>query len=671
MIELTRMELENFCPFFGRHDIDIGHSKNKLVIFDGGNGGGKTSLLKAIQWCLFGFYTHKAPKDKIEADFNLLNKEALCQSNMNAPMICRVTLTFEKNDGETPRQKIVFSRVMHTKRKKPIYTTTTGALHPQVDGFEFVKTEEGGHQDFSALHWVGSAQKTVERKAKDFRETYFPSLVNDYYIIYGEEFVDPRNPEKLRTAISKNCFAETFDKVKGNLEQLKMEILREHTRDKKRREALDELIGKSKDIAEKLKEYRDRRSTCETNIGEIREGISKLDRQIGRSGGAQVELLKDERAVVEEENKNITAEIKELEKDIAGTGFDILIKMLSQDARKDLATEIQKHVKKGDIPPKIKTEFINSLIEGGRCICKRPLSAKEKKILKQLRDENILGENYQEFLDMRFKLLDLNSRLPQEIQDYKSRLSEVDEKRRKLSSNTTRLAQISDELNSLKNVSEYEQQRTKFAKRLVDIETDQALLTTEISELENRQRTIQKEVSRIGQSGVKYAKSYADLDELIDLMDKVKQNTIDSARNDMEKFASETYKNLFKHVSEIDRIEIDSNYQTRVVFRKGNKEYIKSDFSTGESLIFAISFLTALRTYSGYTGPMFLDSPFSVLDEEHRVRVSLNIPDAIPGQLIIFTRPDTFEDMKEKLMKRINKILTLTKEKEWNNKISE
>jgi len=57
MVDLTRIELENFGPFYKKtHDVTLGLSKKKLVIFEGENGGGKTTIINAISWCLFGFY---------------------------------------------------------------------------------------------------------------------------------------------------------------------------------------------------------------------------------------------------------------------------------------------------------------------------------------------------------------------------------------------------------------------------------------------------------------------------------------------------------------------------------------------------------------------------------------------------------------------------------------
>src|SRR3989344_5249184 len=99
LIYLTRIELENFGPFFKQNEttFDFSDQKNVLLI-EGDTGSGKTSFITAISWCLFG--TYRGETELLQADFKLFNQDALLISKINETVSCRVTLTFERDDGK-------------------------------------------------------------------------------------------------------------------------------------------------------------------------------------------------------------------------------------------------------------------------------------------------------------------------------------------------------------------------------------------------------------------------------------------------------------------------------------------------------------------------------------------------------------------------------------------
>jgi len=275
-------------------------------------------------------------------------------------------------------------------------------------------------------------------------------------------------------------------------------------------------------------------------------------------------------------------------------------------------------------------------------------------------------------LNLKFRLKDNIENLPQKVNDHLQKLEHVENLKLQSRSHEDRLKGISEELDSLKDVDKLEKDRIRLKTIHDNIEADIEILKNEIDYLEEDIKSILRDIKKVGEIDLKdeeYSKKTKFISEIINQIENVKINIIDSTRKDIEKFSSEIYKKLYRHAAEVDRLELDTNYQTRVVIKKDGKEYVKTNFSTGEGLVFAISFLTGLRKYSGYNGPIFLDSPYSVLDEEHRTRVSLNLPQTVPGQLIVFTRPDTFEDIKNDMMPHINKLIKLVKEKEWHVKI--
>jgi hypothetical protein len=69
-----------------------------------------------------------------------------------------------------------------------------------------------------------------------------------------------------------------------------------------------------------------------------------------------------------------------------------------------------------------------------------------KKNLEQARDENILAENYQDFLKLKFRLESNKINLPKDIQNYLDLVSDIEDLKSKRVDHKERCEKISEEL---------------------------------------------------------------------------------------------------------------------------------------------------------------------------------------------------------------------------------
>ena len=673
LIYLTRIELENFGPFFKQNEttFDFSDQKNVLLI-EGDTGSGKTSFITAISWCLFG--TYRGETELLQADFKLFNQDALLISKINETVSCRVTLTFERDDGKSSRDKITFSRQMSLKKKRANLTRTArGSIYLNLNDFEFVRsTGSSTHQNFTAIKWINNKPDRTSSYPDLLRETYFPEIVRDYYIIFGEGFVDPKNRLAIQIAIEKNCRSDLFDKLGSNLDLAFAAVLKNTTHDTKNRNQVSKLTEQLKDNTIQLGVNVKQHDQNKSNIAKLGDAISTLDRKIGESGSATVKLLIDERVKLIQETNVLDKNRGVLRSTLVEDGAPILIQLLSHPSQTLLLEELEKRVKKSELPPNIKPGFIDGLLSQRQCICGTKINDKMKQELKKVRSENLLGNNSTKLLDLKYDLVSIKSSVPKLVGDYRELLDDMDETEQKSNEKTSRLTTISEQLDSLSSVQKLNAERTKLNSVQSDLITSNLILKQEIDGLRDDNEQINAEIRRISTRSGRTSSDEALIEFITTLkksIDQLKQLLITSTRKDIESYASTVYKDLVKNAFEIERLELDDEYSVRVIIKK-HGEHVKMHFSTGESLIFAMSFLTALRKYSGYTGPIFLDSPFSVLDAEYRTRVSINLPTAIPGQLIICTRPDTVEtEIKPKIAEYINKSISLIKESEWHTKI--
>src|SRR5829696_7844708 len=54
-MRITSVELENFGPYGGKHTVDLASGEAPVTLFYGENMSGKTTLLNAVRWCLYGY----------------------------------------------------------------------------------------------------------------------------------------------------------------------------------------------------------------------------------------------------------------------------------------------------------------------------------------------------------------------------------------------------------------------------------------------------------------------------------------------------------------------------------------------------------------------------------------------------------------------------------------
>ncbi|MFN8626113.1 MAG: ATP-binding protein [Candidatus Binatia bacterium] len=94
-MKLLEMEIENFRQFYGEQSIEFGSSDSKknITVFHGYNGSGKTALLNAFIWCLYGETT-----SDLEAPDKLENERAAAEASIGAEMCVSVALRFEYHD---------------------------------------------------------------------------------------------------------------------------------------------------------------------------------------------------------------------------------------------------------------------------------------------------------------------------------------------------------------------------------------------------------------------------------------------------------------------------------------------------------------------------------------------------------------------------------------------
>ncbi|MBE0566142.1 MAG: AAA family ATPase [Krumholzibacteria bacterium] len=124
-MKLLRMKITNFRQFYGTQEIEFAVSNEKNVtVVHGFNGSGKTALLNAFVWCLYGETT-----PDFEFPERLENERMFAELGVNEEFVVEVALYFEAND-----RRLLAARKMTGRKTSDIQATRA---EPELDLLEF------------------------------------------------------------------------------------------------------------------------------------------------------------------------------------------------------------------------------------------------------------------------------------------------------------------------------------------------------------------------------------------------------------------------------------------------------------------------------------------------------------------------------------------------------
>src|SRR5690554_1878713 len=93
-MKLLSLRLENFRQFENQVVLEFAHGPGRNVtVIHGANGSGKTALLNAFTWVLYGQFT-----DALENPDNLVNRRVLMRSPVGDFVNCAVELVFDHDE---------------------------------------------------------------------------------------------------------------------------------------------------------------------------------------------------------------------------------------------------------------------------------------------------------------------------------------------------------------------------------------------------------------------------------------------------------------------------------------------------------------------------------------------------------------------------------------------
>lgn len=609
--------VEDFGIYAGQHEIKLAPpSKDKPVVLIGGmNGGGKTTLLDAIQLALYGQFAQCSTRGSLGYSKFL----GRCINHKSTDRQARITVEFTQIEAG----------------KQSTYSVTRRWSDHKERVHETLTVEKNGHID-----------KQLSNQWTEAVEAIMPRRIANLFLFDGEQIESYASPvasqELIKSAIHSLLGMDIVDKLDNDLEIL--------TRQKIKHQSQSEPIymgeeAQLDDVNHRLLSLKQTKASTQTKIDAANKSLFQVNLEFEQKGG-EIYLRKRD---IEEELESLQikiAEAKQIMVDLAG---DILPLILVDELL--VSVRAQTIVEKES---EIAEQFLHIIEERDKQTLELMANqAVDDGVLSQL--ATIFGQdNSQRKQKIGLeRLFNLNS---ETVDDVALLLNKL------IPSSKSNLARILDDLNELQALRSNklaELASVPSTNVIDDILDRRQRVTNDLAELENALSVTQKDLaseeflaerisSRIAikrEQLLKLEFENQDNKRIIAYAEKARKtlsnfkiSAIQGNLDRIENLILQCFNALHRKQHEIDNVSIDPETFAISLTNKDGYEVKTERLSAGERQLFAIATLWGLAKASNRQLPTVIDTPLGRLDSSHRKNlVDLYFPNASHQVILLST----------------------------------
>jgi DNA sulfur modification protein DndD len=641
---IEELVLHNFGLYAGYQHVSLGPPKRDkpITLIGGLNGGGKTSLLDAIQLSLYG---HRA---RCSNRGNLSYEEYLRRSiNRHAAMEEGAAVGIEfshRAGGESKAYKV--SRAWRFQNNK---------LHESL-----TVSVNGVHDSLLSETWNEAA------------EEIFPSSLTSLFFFDGEkieEFADLENSRRsLRQAIGSLLGLDIIGRLNADLITFdsRQKVSLGTAADRKRIEGLRQECDRIEAARLSYVDMKAQKQTHEIDPLELR--LKQLQEKYLCEGGQLI----NSRQLLEEDRETLLRELKIIENrlvEIAGgmAPLGLVRPLLEVIKRQSQAEQIaRENVFLGRILAKRDEELVAVLKEAN-------LGSEALKVVKDFiesdQEKRDLGTHVEVYLRLgdntSATVADLcshraNGKLRNEIEN---RVKDHTRTAEKIISLDRKLASIPDPESLRGLVQEIDEVKAKLEHARIDL----SALDLEIGRLTREHQLVEakwkREVEAVFGSELAHEDVYRALSHSKKVRDAILRfqgALVEKQVRQIESLVLESYKGLLRKTTLISTLSIDPS-DFSIELRNAENQIVEAErLSAGERQLLAVAFLWGLARFSGRPFPTVIDTPLGRLDAKHRLNlVERYFPNASHQVILLSTDKEIDGTLLHRMQSSIGRAYTL------------
>jgi len=368
-MRINSVKFKNYRQFRDM-EIELGcvEGRKDLHIFVGVMGVGKSNLLNAINWCLYGeepFLSRGEDSKKLPQ----LNTRLLQDAREGEEYRMSVQI-----NAESGGRQLTFIRDQWFK-VKDLPGDPNNACKPTKQVLKAIRIDENGNSTLSQ-----------DAEAEDEVRLFVPVGIKDFFFFDGErldKYFREATGQRIQKAIYEISQVELLERTRSHIEKVLGDLHKDAGR-------LDPEIENTRKKLEKLqsdlKSTTEQISQCEGQIRIAKEKIRELEDNL--RGMPEVEELQKAKDALKEDYKNQEELYRRLLEQKQETLFSDGIRILLFPAIEKARRLIHEKRRKKEIPPTIDRNLLQEILTEKHCICNRRIeqgSPEEKAI------ENLLN----------------------------------------------------------------------------------------------------------------------------------------------------------------------------------------------------------------------------------------------------------------------------------------
>ena len=596
------IKLKNFCPYYGEQTIRFAADEYcNVTVIRGVNGTGKTSLLNALNWCLYGDSFFSETRE-------FVNRHVVARAE-NVDTSVEIGFTDQDIEYRVERKCEWF-------RNNKMSLLLEKENHPP-------------DRDAAASEKICSM---------------IPEDVSAHFFFDGEKidnFAKPGNEKEIESAVHNVLRIKLLDRGISHLEQVAREYqkeLKKHVPDdlqaliseKQEIEALrDKLSEKIEDRLEKVKIARKQKL-------DIDEKLSKF---------AETRKLFEEQQKINENIKRVSGEKDEHQEKIrqlANDGFIPLAKPVIEKALEIL--------EENETPCGISESLLKELLDQMCCLCGRPIhdgGPEHLHILYLLAQSdslelaNAVKETYSHLVYLK---RDQVEKIPVIMKEALRKELQLE---KDIEANEARLDQIRKELEEFNDdiFQEHKNAQKKYEADIRDLEAEINQGKGRIEEIKESIKSSDKKIDKARSSEAKaehLKRCWQLARESAAAMKEKYAPFKDDMREELQTEVNDIFKRLVWKEKSFREVRLNSNYELQVIDRYDAQ--VSPEISAGEREVLSLAFIAALAKVAvkkksldmpAERFPIVMDAPFTKLSDKPKENITEAIPD-IANQLILF-----------------------------------
>lgn len=608
--------------------------KKDIHVIIGENGEGKTNILNALTWCLYGEELHLGDKNTAISNINSQYVQELrnhSQKNGEA----KVTVVMSIEDGGN----ITFMRTA-------MYSITQSNV---------IETK----QEVIAIAKANGGNKIIEKKDdyEMYVSRYVPKEINEYIFFDGElmdQYFKSEKRGNIESGIKDLTKATTIEKTKNALNSYaKTEIapILKSNGDSRVSEAQANLESEQK-----------RRDDQQEKVGLILSQINKAEEEIVKltdkiQGFDTLKDKTDRLQELEEESDILKRRLIKLNEDLYEFVRQSYINFALFPALREFRNYIQSQESKGNLPPKIDKRLIQSIVDSKECaVCGNHLDTEHLQhvlsILHKLEVSSTTSAELNRASSALNAIIDSMKTYPKKKQAIVDQKKYLDTQVKK---NEEEYERLSKELRSIPNQDEIRKaiiEREEYRKNIGPLHEkfgrENLLLEARTKAVKRAEKELDEAMKSNRLLDI-YRKQLDFCKKGIVLLDETLNEIIEECRKEMEIVTFEIFNKLIWKEGAFSKVNILEDYSFELLDAYGQQTL--GACSAAERALLALSFTIALQQTSGHDSLLYIDTPLGRVGEKNRINFTKVLTGiAESKQVILSFTPTEYDDNVRRLL---------------------